>query len=82
MRLYNPFKYHIVEFKDGTYAVRRFNALWMHFEYYDRDSPDFIWTYIFLDKHARVHTYEKASEILGQLNKAEDKYKVKRVLHG
>lgn len=82
MKLYNPFKYHIVEFGDATYAVRRFNILWMHFEYIDRDSMYFVWTDRFLDEHARIYTYEKASEVLSQLNKAEDKYKVKRVLHG
>ena len=80
--MYNPFKWHIVEFKDATYAIRRFNILWVHFEYMDRDSFDFIWTDRFLDKHARIYTHEKASEILSQLKKTEDKYKVKRVWHG
>lgn len=82
MKLYNPFKFHIVEFEDGTYAVRRFNPLWFHFEYCDRDSIAFLWTDLFLDKHARIFTHEKASELLHRLNKTQDSYKVKRVFHG
>lgn len=38
MKLYNPFKPHIVKFKDGKYALRVFSIFYLDFVYKSLDT--------------------------------------------
>lgn len=45
MKLYNPFKSHIVKFRDGRYGLRKYSLLVLEFQYKDlrSDRNDLWW---------------------------------------
>lgn len=81
---YDIFKPHIVEFNDGTYAVRKFSIMHMGFVFLDADKPrlNYWWFYNENLHHAKVFKYGDALKLYSELKKPENPNKVKRVLHG
>lgn len=44
MKFYNPFLPHVVEFRNGTYAVRKLSIFWMGWCYKDlKTNKDYWW---------------------------------------
>ena len=87
MKFYNPFKPHIVEFADGTFAVRKRGWLGFMWTYKDRmgwcsssDSNIQWWLTDYL-KHCKVNTFEQAVEVMS-IKKKINPDKVVRVIHG
>lgn len=67
MKLYNPFKIHIVKFKDGTYAIRQFNTFVLRWAYLDTQK-DFWWTTLKNKQYFVIDTLENAHTLLFQHN--------------
>lgn len=87
MKFYNPFKPHIVEFTDGTFAVRKRGWLGIIWLYKDSNgwsssttSDIQWWTNDYL-KHCKVKTYNEAVKVLALTRKINPD-KVVRVVHG
>jgi hypothetical protein len=87
MKIYNPFKQHIVRFADGTFAVRKRGWLGGAWVYKDRDgwcSPSSNRIQWWLEdhlKHCKVTTYSHAVEIMDKKPKI-DPNKVVQVYYG
>ena len=89
MKFYNPFKAHIVEFADGTFAVRKrgwCGLIWVykdsHGWRYSENSEIQWWSATYL-RHCKVETYETALRVL-VLRKPSGQHpnKVVQVHHG
>lgn len=82
--MYNPFKPHVVEFEDGTFAVRKFSLMSFAFVYRDATKPrmDYWWYLKSNLCHAKMSTYSEAFSLYSSLKPPVSSYKVKRVLHG
>jgi hypothetical protein len=81
MKLYNPFKPHIVELSNGNFAVRQLGSHgWSYME--SRRPYDYWWCSFEFKHHFEVTTLERAQELLGvahELNKPPPKLKVVKV---
>ena len=84
MRLYNPFKPHVVEFEDGTFAVRKFSLMHFGFVYHDATKPrmEYWWYFQSHIHNAKMSSYSEALKLYRELGPIVNPNKVKRVLHG
>lgn len=87
MKFYNPFKPHIVEFADGTFAVRKrgwLGLLWIYKDCmgwsYSTTSNIQWWTNNYL-RHCKVKTYDEAVKVMS-IRKKTNPDNVVRVIHG
>ena len=69
MKFYNIFKPHIVEFGDGTFAVRKFSVLALGFVFKDARAPRYdYWWYLREHWHyAKMKTFTEACNLLNSL---------------
>ena len=67
MRLFNPFKAHVVEFATGEVAVRVLTL--QGFKYYSCNGTNTWATSKCVNKYCRLKTIEEAEELLDKLNK-------------
>lgn len=87
MKFYNPFKPHIVEFADGTFAVRKRGWLGFMWTYKDRNgwsystTSDIQWWLNDYLRHCKVGTYDEAVKVMSMSKKSKPA-KVVRVVHG
>lgn len=44
MKIYNPFKWHVVEFANGEFAVRRRSVFGLWWVYASIRNPQYTWT--------------------------------------
>lgn len=72
MKIYNPFKPHIVEFTNGKFAVRKYEFM-LGFVYKDREVRMFETQYYWwwdhkaeFTRHYQVDTIEQAKELLSR----------------
>lgn len=65
MRLYNPFRWHVIAVPDGTFAIRRLFIGW--WQYYD--VPDcYVWNgWRYGSKYCRIPNKERAIEVCKDL---------------
>ena len=81
MKLYNPFRPHIVELSNGNFAVRQLKSYgWRYME--SRRPHDYWWCSLEFKHHFEVTTLERAQELLGitrEFNKPPPKLKVIKV---
>jgi len=84
MKLYNPFKPHVVEFEDGTFAVRKFSLIDFGFVYRDatKGKLDHWWRCQSDFHYAKMSSYSQALKLYWELGSIVNPNKVKRVLHG
>lgn len=62
MKLFNPFKWHVVKFRNDFYAVRRWSLFW--WEYADARDFEFTWSGIrYALKYAMFRDSNKAIEV-------------------
>lgn len=88
MKIYNPFKPHIVEFQNGKFAVRRYEFLcWTYKGHtiFPRESESHWWfVHEYVVKHCMVDTLEEAKVVMNLEKpkvKKVDEFDVK-VIHG
>jgi len=83
MKLFNPFKAHIVQFSNGKYAVRRWNFLaWEYRENWTNPNVDVYWwnAIEFVMKWCMVDTHEQAAVLRDKVHvKAPRLMKVEKV---
>lgn len=65
MKLFNPFKAHIVQFSNGKYAVRRWRVAWEYKEHITLSNEDVYWwnTMEYVKKWCMVDTLEQAQTL-------------------
>jgi len=82
--LYNPFKPHVVEFEDGTFAVRKFSLMHLGFVYRDATKPrtEHWWYFQSHIHNAKMSSYPQALKLYSELLEPVNPNKVKRVLYG
>lgn len=76
MKLYNPFKAHIVQFANGKFAVRRWNMIaWEYKETITSPKEDvYWWNHIeYTEKWCCVDTYEQAVALRDRVHVKEPK---------
>lgn len=67
MKFYNPFKPHIVEFANNTFAVRRFNGLAWEYRDFNHEH-DFWWAFtVHVNAYCIVSSFNEACTILDKL---------------
>lgn len=64
MKFYNPFKPHIVEFTDGTFAVRKSSLV--YWSYYSKRCVEWWSCEEYVQKYCRVDTLEEAKSVLNR----------------
>lgn len=84
-KFYNPFKPHIVEFDNGTFAVRKLGTIgWYHYDNQKVKADDFWWSPMSADSASRyyvVDSFDMAKTLLEmiQLRKTIKSTKVRKV---
>ncbi len=89
MKFYNPFKAHIVEFADGTFAVRKRGWLGFVWMFKDRNgwsmtsTSEIQWWLEDHVKHCKVRTYDEAVNVMEMSKQPKvNPHKVVKVYHG
>jgi hypothetical protein len=89
MKFYNPFKAHIVEFADGTFAVRKRGWFGFVWTYKDRAgwchsaTSNIQWWLDDYLNHCKVRTHEEALDVMEMSKKPKvNPDKVVKVHHG
>lgn len=65
MKLYNPFRPHIVELSNGNFAVRQLTVY--GWQYYDNQCgrlDDYWWNSLKFINHFKISSYSLAKEVL------------------
>lgn len=65
MKLFNPFKAHVVQFSNGKYAVRRWRVAWVYKEHTTLSNEDVYWwnTMGYAKRWCMVDTLEQAQAL-------------------
>mgnify|MGYP000729946247 CR=1 FL=1 len=64
MKFYNPFKPHIVEFTDGTFAVRKSSLFWWVYKGHNPHAIKWWMLEEYVPEYCIVDTLEKAKRLL------------------
>jgi hypothetical protein len=64
MKLYNPLRPHIVEFSNGSYAVRQLTVYgWQYYDNQAGKPDDYWWNSLEFYNHFKLSSYSTAKEV-------------------
>lgn len=74
MKLYNPFKPHVVQGDDGKYYVRKVEGLFFNESFMDKFYPPYWWySQKYVSKYCACDTLAEAKLLLAKVNEEEHK---------